>query len=84
MVFYESPFRLLKTLKQFTEFFGQERRVSVSRELTKIYEETIRGSLTEVITYFETHTVKGEFVIVLEGKNRKPNRVEEEDDESED
>ena len=85
MVFYESPFRLLKTLKQFTEYYGQERRVSVSRELTKIYEETIRGSLTEVITYFETHTVKGEFVIVLEGKNRKPYRVEEEEvDESED
>lgn len=84
MVFYESPFRLLKTLKQFTEYFGHERRVSVSRELTKIYEETIRGSLSEVITYFETHTVKGEFVIVLEGKNRKPYRVEEEEDEKDD
>lgn len=83
MVFYESPFRLLKTLIQFSEFFGSMRRVSVSRELTKIYEETIRGTLAEVIEFYKTHTVKGEFVIVLEGKSKKTNRSEqaEENDE---
>jgi 16S rRNA (cytidine1402-2'-O)-methyltransferase len=79
MVFYEAPYRLLKTLNQFVVFFGAERRVSVSRELTKIYEETKRGTLNEMIAYFETHTIKGEFVIVLEGKNRKPAKDNEED-----
>lgn len=68
MVFYESPFRLVKTLGQFIESFGEERRVSVSRELTKIYEETIRGTLTEVLAHYNGKTVKGEIVIVLEGK----------------
>ncbi len=67
MVFYESPFRLLKTLMQFAEIFGENRKVSVSRELTKIYEENIRGSLSEVIAYFKNKTVKGEIVIILEG-----------------
>lgn len=69
MIFYESPYRLLKTLEQFAAFFGEERRVSVSRELTKIYEETITGSLTEVISYFTKGTIKGEIVLVLEGKS---------------
>lgn len=69
MVFYESPFRLLKTLEQISEFFGNERKVSVSRELTKIYEETIRGTVVEVIEYYKSHTIKGEIVIVVEGKN---------------
>lgn len=67
IVFYESPHRLLKTLNQFVEFYGEERQVSVSRELTKIHEETIRGTLPEVIHYFENHTLKGEIVIVLAG-----------------
>ncbi len=67
IVFYESPHRLLKTLNQFVEFYGEERIVSVSRELTKIHEETIRGTLREVIHYFENHTLKGEIVIVLAG-----------------
>lgn len=67
MVFYESPFRILKTLQQFEEVFGPDRQVAVCRELTKIHEEVRRGSLQEVRTYFETHTVKGEFVIVLAG-----------------
>ena len=67
IVFYESPHRLLKTLKQFIEFYGEERQVSVSRELTKIHEETIRGKLPEVMHYFENHTLKGEIVIVLAG-----------------
>ena len=71
MIFYESPYRLLKTLQQFAELFGENRQVSVSRELTKIYEETVRGNLTEVISYFENNTVKGEIVIVLEGLNKK-------------
>ena len=65
IVFYESPHRLVKTLTQFIEFFGAEREVSVSRELTKLHEETVRGSLTEVLEYFKSKTVKGEIVIVL-------------------
>lgn len=70
MVFYESPYRLLKTLTKFAEIFGKERKVSVSRELTKIYEETINGSLEEVITYFSNKKVKGEIVIILAGKGK--------------
>lgn len=72
MVFYESPFRLVKALQEFSEAFGPERRVSVSRELTKMFEETKRGTLAEVLEYFKSKTVKGEIVIVLEGnKNNK-------------
>ncbi|RLD59381.1 MAG: 16S rRNA (cytidine(1402)-2'-O)-methyltransferase [Bacteroidetes bacterium] len=67
MVFYESPHRILKTLKQFVEVFGEERQASVSREISKIYEETVRGSLPEIIAHFETNPLKGEFVIVLSG-----------------
>jgi 16S rRNA (cytidine1402-2'-O)-methyltransferase len=69
MVFYESPFRLLKALEQFAEIFGKERRASVSRELTKIYEETARGTLEELIAHFREKTVKGEIVIVVAGKD---------------
>lgn len=76
VVLYESPHRLLKTLAQLAEHFGEDRKVSVSRELTKIYEETVRGTLTEVAEYFETHTVKGEFVIVVDGKGRKEQSAE--------
>jgi len=68
IIFYESPFRLVKTLGQLIEFFGDERRVSVSRELTKIHEETIRGTLRQVLTHFENQTIKGEIVIILAGK----------------
>ncbi|MEQ8470118.1 MAG: 16S rRNA (cytidine(1402)-2'-O)-methyltransferase [Marinoscillum sp.] len=68
IVFYESPHRLLKTLGQFSEFMGAERMVSVSRELTKKFEETVTGNLLEVIEHFEQNTVKGEFVIILGGK----------------
>jgi 16S rRNA (cytidine1402-2'-O)-methyltransferase len=68
MVFYESPHRIIKTLEQFAEYFGPDRKVSVSRELTKIYEETIRGTLSEVLAIMKEKTVKGEFVIVVEGK----------------
>ncbi|WP_421874694.1 16S rRNA (cytidine(1402)-2'-O)-methyltransferase [Marinoscillum sp.] len=69
IVFYESPHRLLKTLEQFVEYMGAARKVSVSRELTKKFEETVTGSLPEVIDHFNNHTVKGEFVIILEGRN---------------
>jgi 16S rRNA (cytidine1402-2'-O)-methyltransferase len=68
MVFYESPMRLVKTLKDFIEYFGAERLCSVSRELTKIFEENKRGTLQEVHDYFEAKTVKGEIVIVVGGK----------------
>lgn len=67
IVFYESPHRLLKTLGQFSEYMGESRKVSVSRELTKKFEETVNGTLSEVITYYESNPVKGEFVIILEG-----------------
>lgn len=68
IVFYESPHRLIKTLIQFIEFMGEERKVSVSRELTKKFEETVTGSIAEVLDHFQNHTVKGEFVVILEGK----------------
>ncbi|GAB4249619.1 MAG: 16S rRNA (cytidine(1402)-2'-O)-methyltransferase [Ekhidna sp.] len=67
VVLYESPHRLVKALEQFQEILG-ERNVSVSRELTKKFEETVTGTLTEVLEYFKNKTVKGEFVIVLEGE----------------
>ena len=67
MVFYESPYRLLKTLAQFAETFGADRKASVSRELTKIHEENIRGTLKELIEYYTKSTIKGEIVIIVEG-----------------
>ncbi len=67
IILYESPHRLLKTLDEMAEFFGPVRRISVSRELTKMFEETVRGSVIEVKTYFETHPIKGEFVICVSG-----------------
>lgn len=68
MIFYESPHKLLKTLTHFVEYFGADRQVSVSRELTKMFEETKRGTLTEVIAHFTQNTLKGEIVVVVEGK----------------
>lgn len=68
MIFYESPHKLLKTLTHFSEYFGEDRPVSVSRELTKLYEETVRGSISEVIEHFTNKAPKGEFVIVVGGK----------------
>jgi 16S rRNA (cytidine1402-2'-O)-methyltransferase len=68
IILYESPHRLIKTLKQFIEYFGSERQISVSRELTKTFEETVNGTITEVLNHFENNTVKGEFVIVIDGK----------------
>lgn len=69
MVFYESPYRVLKTLTQFAEHFGEDRYASVSREISKIYEDTIRGKLSELITHFTSNEPKGEFVIVVSGKD---------------
>ena len=68
MIFYESPHKLLKTLTHFSEYFGADRQVSVSRELTKLFEETKRGTLEEVIKHFTESTLKGEIVVVVEGK----------------
>ncbi len=68
MIFYESPHRLLKTLEQFSEAFGPERQACVSRELSKLHEENVRGTLAELITYYETNPLKGEIVLVLDGK----------------
>jgi len=68
MVFYESPHKLLKTLGNFVEYFGAERPVSVSRELTKLYEETIRGTAVEVLKHYTEKPPKGEIVIVVKGK----------------
>ena len=69
MIFYESPHKLLKTLSHFAEYFGSERRVSVSREITKLHEETIRGTATEVLEHYTQHPPKGEIVIIVAGKN---------------
>jgi len=67
MIFYESPFRLAKTLSQLSEFLGQERKASVSRELSKMFEETKRGTLPELAHYFTEHPPKGEIVIIVAG-----------------
>jgi 16S rRNA (cytidine1402-2'-O)-methyltransferase len=68
MVFYESPHKLIKTLTQFVDYFGADRPISVSRELTKLYEETVRGTVAEVLSHFTEKPPKGEFVIVVGGK----------------
>ena len=69
MVFYESPYRVLKTLTQLGEAFGLDRQASVSREISKVHEETLRGTLEELITHFTETEPRGEFVIVVAGKN---------------
>lgn len=71
MVFYESPMRLVKTLDEFIVFFGPERQVAVSRELSKMFEENKRGTLQEVADYFREKSVKGEIVIIVEGTQKK-------------
>lgn len=88
IIFYESPFRVVKCLEQLAETFGQERKVSVSRELTKKFEQTVRGTLAEVAEYFREHEPKGEFVIVVAGcpkpeKVEKRNRYAQEQEEQE-
>lgn len=68
MIFYESPHKLIKTLTNFCEYFGEDRHLSVSRELTKLYEETIRGTASEVLEYYTNKPPKGEIVIIVSGK----------------
>ena len=68
MIFYESPYRLVKTLMQFAEYFGGERQVSVCREISKIHEESVRGTLDEVIAHFKANEPRGEIVVILSGK----------------
>jgi 16S rRNA (cytidine1402-2'-O)-methyltransferase len=80
MVFYESPYRLIKLLEQFVAHFGPERSVSVSRELTKLYEENFRGSAAEVLAHFSSKTIKGEIVVVVEGKADSKRAEKEEED----
>ncbi len=77
VVFYESPHRLLKTLEQIQEFFGNDRVVSVSRELTKMHEETFTGLVGEVIAHFNAKEVKGEIVLIVKGKEKSEAKVEE-------
>ena len=68
IIFYESPHKLLKTLAQLVEYFGSERPVSVSREITKLHEETVRGTATQVLAYYTAKPPKGEIVMVVGGK----------------
>lgn len=75
MIFYESPYRLVKTLTNFKEYMGENREVSVSREISKIHEETIRGSLDEVISHYNLNEPKGEIVIILAGFNEKSDKT---------
>ena len=79
MIFYESPYRLVKALEQFAEYFGSERKVSVSRELSKLFEENFRGTVAEVLAHFQSKIVKGEIVIVLEGKPELKHDADDED-----
>ncbi len=86
MVFYESPFRLVKTLEQFIQYFGAGRECSVAREISKIHEEHVRGTLEEVAGWFRAHEPKGEIVIVVAGLGNRKNRgreTEERDNETE-
>ena len=80
MIFYESPFRVVKCLEQFAEIFGAEREVSVTREISKKFEQTVRGTVEEVADHFRHNEPKGEFVIVLAGKP-KPNKRRDETEE---
>lgn len=78
MIFYESPYRVLKTLKQFSEYFGEDRQVSCCREISKVHEESVRGTLAEVIEHFKKTEPRGEFVIVLAGNKTKDYKQKEE------
>ena len=84
LVLYESPYRVVKCLEQLAETFGEERRVAVVREITKKFEETVRGTIAEALEHFRSHEPKGEFVIVVEGfdpKRKGASDDEEDDDE---
>ena len=67
MIVYESPYRVLKTLTQLAEVLGPDRKASVSREISKIHEETVRGTLSELVQHFTEHQPKGEFVMIIGG-----------------
>lgn len=69
MIFYESPYRLVKTLEQFVEYFGSDRKVAVCREISKVHEDCVRGTLIEVVAHFKETEPKGEIVIILSGKD---------------
>ncbi len=84
MIFYESPYRMVKCLEQFAEVFGADRPLSVSRELTKKFEETVRGTVAEVLDHFRAHEPKGEFVVVVAGKPTKKKKQEINDEDGED
>jgi len=88
MVFYESPHRIVKTLLEMGEYFGKERQISISRELSKVFEETLRGTIAEAQVHFNAHPPKGEFVICVAGTDERPAkgkyaRQEEETEEEE-
>ena len=88
IIFYESPFRVVKCLEQLSEIFGADRKVSVSRELTKKFEQTVRGTIAEVLQHFREHEPKGEFVIVVAGcpkpeKESKRNRYRNQEQDEE-
>ena len=83
IIFYESPFRVVKCLEQLIEVCGADRMVAVSRELTKKFEQTVRGTLAQALAHFKSHPPKGEFVIVLAGANFKQRDVENIEEESE-
>ena len=80
MIFYESPFRVVKCLEQLGEVLGMEREVAVSREITKMFEESVRGTLGEVAEHFRQHAPKGEFVIVVAGKSDNRRHKNEDED----
>lgn len=86
MIFYESPYRVVKALEQFAEAFGPDREVSVSREITKKFEQTVRGTVGEVLAHFREHEPKGEFVIVVAGhpKRKRSDDKTENNDENDD
>jgi 16S rRNA (cytidine1402-2'-O)-methyltransferase len=81
MILYESPYRLVKSLRQLSEFMGKDRKAAVVRELTKMFEECKRGTLEELAEYYDKHTPKGEIVIVLGGLNQSSEEPDDEDDE---
>ena len=83
VIFYESPYRVVKCLEQIAETFGTERRVAVVREITKKFEETVRGTVAEAIAHFKAHEPKGEFVIVVEGYNPKAERSADAENDNE-
>lgn len=83
MIFYESPYRLVKTLVQFAEQFGGERQVVVCREISKLHEESVRGTLEEVISHFQKTEPRGEIVILLAGKSSKEKRADKENGRAE-